>query len=133
MPHLTSTVLTDRAATPVAHTFEPDDKVGNVGFLVESDGVPIGNSKLSVSLRKTQEGRRKAEVKLVIPVTDTVTGEDGVEKLVVLRTNSATLLFDYAPTSTLAERNNLVGMLADALEPEKVVINDTVVKLQGVY
>lgn len=132
MPQLQNVVLTDRKGTPVAHTFTPRDIRDGVGTVIESTGVPVGNSRLSVSLRQTPQGRYKAEVKLAIPV---VSDEEinGITTPKVVRTAFADLTFTFDQTSTEAERNDAVGMLASSLESGKVLLNDLVVKLQGVY
>lgn len=134
MPQLQSVVLKDRATpTPVDHTFIPRDIRSDVGTVIETTGVPVGDSRLSVSLRRTsQNGKYKAEVKLAIPVVVNET-INGVTVPKVARTAFADVTFTFDQLSTEAERNNIVGMLADALASDKVLINDTVVKLQGVY
>ncbi len=134
MPQLQSAVLTDRATpTPVDHTFTPRDIRDGVGTAIETSGVPIGNSRLSVSLRQTTPGGRyKAEVKLAVPVVVNET-INGVTVPKVARTAFADVTFTFDPTSTSAERNNIVGMLADALGTGTALVNDTVVKLEGVY
>lgn len=132
MPQLQNVVLKDRATTPVDHTFTPRDIRDGVGTVIETSGVPVGNSRLSVSLRQTPQGKYKAELKLAVP---TVVNEviNGVTTPAVSRTAFADVTFTFDPTSSEAERNNVVGMLADALAPAKLLVNDTVVKLQGVY
>jgi hypothetical protein len=133
MPQLQSTVLQDRKATPVAHTFTPRDIVSGVGTVIETTGVPVGNSRLSVSLSQTaSSGRYKATVKLAVPVVATQV-VNGVSTPVVQRTAYADLQFTFDATSSEAERNDIVGMLADALGTGKTLVNDLVVKLQGVY
>lgn len=132
MPQLQNVVLKDRASTPVDHTFTPRDIRDGVGTVIETSGVPVGNSRLSVSLRQTPQGRYKAEVKLAVPtvVNETI---NGVTTPVVARSAFADVTFTFDQTSTEAERNNVVGMLADAFAPAKTLVNDAVVKLQGVY
>lgn len=132
MPQLQNVVLTDRASTPVDHTFTPRDIRDGVGTTVETTGVPVGNPRLSVALRQTANGRYKAEVRLVVPVivNETI---NGVVVPKVARIGSAVATFDFEQTSSEAERNNLVGMFASAFAPSKVLINDTIVGLQGVY
>jgi len=134
MPQLASTTLTDRTpTTPVVHTFTPRDIVSGVGTVIETSGVPIGNSRLSVSLSQTaSSGRYKAIVKLARPVVATQV-VNGVSTPVVVRTAFADLTFTFDSTSSEQERNDIVGMLADALGTSKTLINDVVVKLQGVY
>lgn len=134
MPQLQSTVLKDRTTpTPIDHTFVPRDIRNDVGTVVETSGVPVGESRLSVSLRRTsQNGKYKAEVKLAVPVVANSV-INGVTVPTVVRTAFADVTFTFDPLSSEAERNNIVGMLADALAPGKILVNDTVVKLQGVY
>lgn len=132
MPQLQNAVLTDRKATPVAHTFVPRDVRDNVGTVIESTGVPIGNSRLSVSLRQTPQGRYKADLKLAIPVVVNET-INGVTTPKVVRTAFADVTFTFDQTSSEAERNDIVGMLYSALRPAETLVNDVVVKLQSVY
>lgn len=132
MPQLQNLVLKDRKTTPVDHTFIPRDIRQNVGTVVESNGVPVGNSRYSVSLRLTPSGKYKAELKLAVPVVANET-INGVSVPTVTRTAFADLVFTFDQHSTEAERDDLVGMLADSLASSKVLVNDTVVKLQGVY
>lgn len=132
MPQLATTVLKDRESTPVDHTFTPEDITSKgVGFLVESAGVPVGNSRLTVGLNKSSD-RFKPEVRLTVPVIQNST-VNGVTHPVVVREASVIVTFSFASESTEQERNNIVGMIAEALGTSKTVINDTVVKLQGVY
>jgi hypothetical protein len=52
---------------------------------------------------------------------------------VVVRTAYADVTFTFDSTSSEDERNDIVGMLANALDPSATLVNDAVVKLQGVY
>lgn len=134
MPALQTTVLKDRTpTTPVDHTFTPESVTDGVGIVTETSGVPIGNSRLSVSSRKlANSGKYKAEVRLVIPtvVTETI---NGVSVPKVAREAFASATFTFDPASSEQERNDLVGMFADAFATGKTLVNDTVIKLQGVY
>lgn len=133
MPSLQNTVLTDRAATPVNHTFVPRDIVSNVGTVVNSTGVPLADKRLTTSLTKTQgAGNYKAVIKLAVPVVQDQT-VNGIISPMVVRTAYAELTFTFAPTSTEQERKDVVGMMQSALAPAQILINDTVIKLQGVY
>lgn len=131
MPQLQNLVLKDRAATPVDHTFTPRNISDGVGEVVETTGVPVGESRFTISMRRTSD-RYKSKLRLAVPV---VVNQviNGVTTPIVTRTAYVDVAFDFAAESTEAERNNLVGMLADSLLPAKVLVNDTVVKLQGVY
>lgn len=132
MPQLQNIVLTDRAGTPVNHTFVPRDIVDGVGTVVESSGVAIGNNSLSTSLRKTAQGRYKATLKLQIPIVATQT-VNGVDTPVVTRTSYVEASFSFDATSSEQERKDVVGMFQSSLDASKTLVNDTVVKLQGVY
>lgn len=131
MPQLQNLVLTDRAATPVAHTYTPKDIVGNIATVVETSGVPIGNNTYSISLRQT-DGRSKATIKAAFPIVQTET-INGVSQPKVVRVARVSMEFDFANTSSEAERNNVVGMIADSLSTNKTLVNDVLVKLQNVY
>lgn len=132
MPALTSLVLKDRATTPVDHTFTPSELKDGVGTVVESSGQKIGDSKYSVSSRKTAGGRYAAKVKLEVPVVENQT-VNGVTRPVVTRVAYATVDFSFAADSTTVERNNLVGMLADSFAKSKTLVDKTIVDLEGVW
>lgn len=133
MPQLQNLVLTDRTTpTAIDHTFTPREITGGVATIVESTGVPIGDNRCTVSLKRTATGRYKGEVRLTIPVVQNQT-INGVTSPVVVRTAYANCEFTFDATSSEVERANAVGMLASALAPAKVLVNDCIVKLQGVY
>lgn len=132
MPQLQNLVLTDRKATPVAHTFTPFDIKNGVGTVVEQTGVPVGNNRFTVSLRRVGNTRYKAQLQLVMPVTQNET-INGIVTPKVVRTAYADLSFTFEATSSDQERKDLVGMLQSSLDTAKVLVNDTVINLQGVY
>jgi hypothetical protein len=132
MPQLQNLVLTDRAATPVNHTFLPRDIADGVGTVVESSGVPIGDNRFSVTMRRTAEGRYKSTLKGVFPIVQTQT-INGISTPVVVRTAYADITFSFDGSSTEQERKDVVGMMASSLGASQVLVNDTVVKNQGVY
>lgn len=132
MPQLQNLVLTDRAATPVAHTFTPRDVVANVGTVEESTGVKVGDKLFSVSVRKTPNGKSRVTLKLVIPV---VVNEliNGVTVPTVARTSYAETTFTFDPTSSTQERDDMVGMFQSCFDKSQTLVNDAVVGLQGIY
>jgi hypothetical protein len=132
MPTLTTTVLTDREATPVDHSFVPRDIVNGQGTLVETTGVPVGESKLQVALNRNTAGKFKPNLKLVVPVVQTQV-ISGISTPVVVRTSYVDLTVTFDPTSTEQERKNVMGMLYDAVGAGTAFVNDTFVKLEGVY
>lgn len=131
MPQLQVLTLTDRQSTPVVHTFNPENISQNVASVVENKDVPIGNPRLSISLRQTAKAY-KATMKLVVPVVAAST-INGVSTPVVVRTAYATLEFEFDKTSTEAERNNFVGMLQNSLDKSKTLTDGVLVKLEGVF
>lgn len=132
MPSLQNLVLTDRAATPVDHTFTPRDIVSGLGTVVETSGVPIGEKRVQVALNRTTSGRYKGLLKMQIPVVQTET-INGVSTPKVVRTSYVDCTFTFDGSSTEQERKDTVGMLASALDPSKTLVNDAVIKLQGIY
>lgn len=131
MPQLQAITLTDRQSTPVVHTFNPESISQNVASVVENKDVPIGNPRLSISLRQTAAAY-KATLKFAVPVVATST-VNGVPTPIVVRTSRSSHEFEFAKTSNEGERADHVGMIMSALAKDKVLINDVLVKLQGVY
>lgn len=133
MPSIQTLVLTDRAPTPVNHTFTPNDVKGGVGVVIESNGTRVGDREFTVSGRASPVSNRwNAKLKLKCPTIGTKV-ENGITTTVVIRTSFATVDFSFPADSTLQERKDLVGMLQSALDPSKVLVNDTVIGQQGVY
>lgn len=128
----TNLVLTDRAATPVAHTFSPDgDDANGVHVFSEKVGVPAGYSRYTASLRQTS-GKFRALLKLAVPVTQTQI-INGVSNPVVVRTSYAELSFTFDALSSAQERADIVGMLASSLNASQAQINDMVVNVSDIY
>jgi negative regulator of sigma E activity len=105
---------------------------GNVGEVVETTGVPVGDSRATISLTRTSTGRYKAVFKLEVPVVQNQT-VNGVVSPVVVRKAYAEATFSFDAASTESERNDIVGMFSSAMAANKPLFHDTVVKLQGVY
>lgn len=131
MPQLQALTLTDRQASPVAHTFHPESINQNVGSVVENKDVPIGNPRYSLSLRQTAKAY-KGTLKFVVPIVVNQT-INGVNTPVVARASYVNCEFEFDKTSTEQERKDVVGMFQSSLAPGAVLVNDTLVKLQGVY
>lgn len=132
MPSLQNLVLTDRAATPVNHTLTPRDVIGNVGTVVETSGVPLGNNQVSISMRQQPSGKYLGRLHCAFPVVQTET-INGIPKPVLVRVARVKAEFEFDSSSTEQERKDAVGMFASALDPSKVLVNDALVKLQGVW
>lgn len=131
MPALQSIVLTDRAGTPVNYTFVPRDIQAGIGTVVNNGGVPIGEKKLRVSLLE-KNGKMRGEVRLDIPVVATET-INGISVPKVVRSIKISLQMESEKTATETERNDAVGMFYSALASSKVLVNDALVKNEGVY
>lgn len=132
MPQLTNLVLTDRKTTPVAHTLIPVniDKNG-VAYVAESTGTPVADISLSISTRRVND-KIKSRLVLTVPVVQTET-INGISKPKVVRSSVAAVDFTFSRESSEAERNDVVGMFADAFGTAKALVNDAIVKAQGIY
>lgn len=131
MPALQNLVLTDRATTPVNHTLVPRDIIGGVATVVETNGVAIGEPTYSISNRRTA-GKVKSRAVLTVPIVQTeVINGISAPKIVRKAIVDATFTFDLG--STEQERKDAVGMFMSSLDPTKVLVNDTIVKQQGLY
>jgi hypothetical protein len=131
MPSFTTLVLTDRAATPVAHTLVPRDRENGIATVVESTGVPVGETAFSIAPRRSQQ-RVKTRIVLRIPVVQTET-INGIATPKVVREAIVDATFNFAVTSSEQERKNAVGMFQSALDPSKLLVNDTIVKCEHIY
>lgn len=135
MPQLQTLVITDGAATPVAHTYLPREikQPGNIGTVVESTGVPVGDPRVTVSLgQPTTSGRYKPSLRITIPVVQTET-INGVGKPVVVRTAYVEVNCNFDGTSTEVERRDALALIRSALGADKTLVYNTLVKLEGVY
>jgi len=131
MPALQSISILDRAATPVAHVFQPRDVSGGVGLVVNSTGVSVGEERLTVSMRKAaSKFRGKLSLAIPVVVNETI---NGVTRPSVVRTAYANIEVTFDETSSTQERTNIIGMLADALNPSKPLVHKCFVELEGVY
>jgi len=132
MPQLQNLVLTDRAATPVAHTFTPKSKENGVAVVAKSTGVPIGDPKYTISTGKTAAGRMKSTVKLAVPIVQTQT-INGVSTPVVVRTAYVDATFSFASDSSLQERKDAVGMFASSLASTATLVDGVLTAGEGIW
>lgn len=131
MPAIANLVLTDRAGTPVDHTFVPNGIPNGVATLVENDGVLLGSNKFTIAARSTAS-KRKISLRLVMPVlaTETINGIDSPK---VVRTAYANVEFNFDMASTSQERSDIVGMLQDALDSSKTMVDGVLVDGLEIY
>lgn len=132
MPALQDLVITDRAMpTPISHTFTPSGMKDDVGTVVESSGVPIGENRFSISMvRRGGKLRGKAVLQLPVVQTETI---NGVTRPTVVRVAYVEMNVTFDMMSTEAERNDAIGLMASALRADAVLVNDSFVKAQGLY
>jgi len=113
MTQLATLVLKDYADSDTS--FVPRDIAGGVATTVNTTGVPVGDKTVSFSLTRTQTGRRKMTVKLVVPVVQDVEVL-GISKPTVVRTAYAECTFAVEGTSNTAERRDLLAFMVSALK-----------------
>lgn len=132
MPQLQNLVLTDRATTPVNHTFVPRGIADGIAVVAESSGVPIGDKTVSIWSRKTREGNFRITLKYAFPVivTETINGVS-VPKLD--RVSRCEVEFQFAATSTAQERKDTVGQVYSSLAASATLVDKTLVDLEGIY
>lgn len=133
MPTLQNLVLKDRTpVTPVDHTFTPDDVDKGVGTVVESNGTKVGDSKFTISRKKSASGRQNIVAKLTIPVV-VIETINGVQYPKVVRTAYIEIKASFDSASTTQERTNAIGMMQDSLAPSKTLVHKTFVDLEGIW
>lgn len=132
MPQLAGVSLTDRTpVTPVVRAFVPRDVQNGVGAVVFNAGTLIGEQRLTISMKKIGT-RYKGEVRLTLPV---VTNEtiNGIVSPKIVRAAYITTTVSWDEKSSFQERDDAVGLMANALSVTKTLVNDTLVKCEGVY
>lgn len=133
MPQLTSITVDDGETTPVSHTFTPDniDPKTGVAYLSETTGVPLGDNKITISLRPSADGtKKKARFVFSMPqvVTNTTTGVVSVDHVAF---GDANFTFDLK--STTQERKNLVAIMVNAFGGSSSMVDTILEDLRGVY
>lgn len=130
MPARTNIVINDGESTPVAHTFVPMGTLNGVHMWKESDGVPIGDNLLGLSLKKTDTVYR-ARVTLAMPVTVTET-VNGVDRPVVDRIGRFNGEFIFPASSSLQERKNISELVRNMFANASI-FQEVVWDLEDVY
>lgn len=132
MPNLTNVVLKDRAPTPADHTFKPRDTTGGITTLVESNGVPLGDRKITLSQSRSASGRIRATVKLTLPVIQDVE-VNGVVRPTVVRSNYAEFTLNFDPSSSRRERDDTVSFINELCKDGQGVMDGFLVDLEGLW
>lgn len=134
MPAIANIVLTDRAATPVDHTFTFRDKDyinPGVGLFATETGVSASEAKLTLSKRATAT-KRKSKLVLVVPtvVTETINGVDRIKVERYIRYN---VECDADVNSTEQERQDANSMVMSALGGNSAVVDGVIVSGEGLW
>lgn len=125
-------VLTDRAATPVAHTYTPDgDDANGVHVFSEKTSVPAGNPRFTAQLRRSN-GKFRPSLRLQVPIVQTQT-VNGVSSPVIVRTAFIEVSATFDELSTDQERKDAIGLMVSALQPGVTQMNDLLVVLSDIY
>lgn len=132
MPAMTTITVNDRETTPVAHAFVPARRSNDgVNTFLRSGDSPAGREKLTLSLKSSSD-KTKARLVLAVPVViDEVI--NGVVRKAVQRTAYADVTFSYDNLSTLQERKNLVGLVANLLSASEATVDGVVTQLDDLY
>lgn len=125
-------ILTDRAGTPVAHTFTPDgtDSFGNHRWS-EKTGIPAGNNLVSARLRETGSFfKPMMSGKFPVVATQTI---NGVSNPIIVLTDYFKMEFNFSPLTTQQHRADVAGFAYSMLAPTNTQMNDLIVNLSDVY
>lgn len=132
MPQFQTVVLKDNSGAD--HTFAPRDITSGVVNLAESTGVPIADRRLSASVTRTGQGRRKLTFKMAIPVVqDSVI--NGVSRPTVTRSAYADVTLSFDETSSKAEREDLRSFVSELFGPaaKQPMIAKFIGDLEGIF
>jgi hypothetical protein len=128
MPAFAPIAIMDGASTPVSHTYTPNGRPAGVAEFSEKDGVPVGDNSLTVSSKHGT--REKVSLRLRLPqvVSETI---NGVVSPKVARTAYVRMDFDFADTSTEAERTDAIALAASLLGT--ATAGSLIVDLEDIY
>lgn len=131
MPALGSVVVNDRETSPVTHTFTAySRKSPNAVVLREAGTVPVADSFIHLSLERIADGSIKGTYKLTVPIVQTET-LNGLTSVKQIRQSMAAVELRFSGQSTVQERKNVLGMLAESFAASETVINDAFMNAEG--
>lgn len=113
MPAIAALTINDGLATPVAHTFSPQTSDGTKAKWADrSPTIPAGFRVISHEMAEPNGTRtvNKVTMGFMIPVVATVDSAD-----TVVRYNSAQVVLNVNPQSTLQERKDLLAYVTNTL------------------
>lgn len=129
----TSITVNDRETTPIAHVFTPrgDGEQSGTTIFAEPAAVPAGDRKIIVRTRRSD---KKHVVSLVLSNPTLVTELiNGVSVPSVSRVAYGEVTFRFDELSTLQERKNTVGMLANALATSQAMLMASFNDLEAIW
>lgn len=130
MPQLTQISL-NRESDSTTVVFNPTDVSSGVGRLSTSDGVPVGDARIGISNRYTND-RYRLKLTLAVPVVQTET-VNGISRPKVVRTAFADVEFNFSNESNEAERLDVVEYVSGMLADTQSMIRAVLVDLENVY
>lgn len=113
MPAIAALTVNDGLASPVAHTFSPVSTTGSKAKWADrSPTIPAGFRTISHELAEPNGSRtvNKITMGYMVPTVATVNAVD-----TVVRYNSAQVVLNIHPDSTLQERKDLLAYVANSL------------------
>jgi len=131
MPQAAAITVNDRATAPVAHTFSPRSISGDRAIFVEAASAPVGERKIVVESRKTGKNHK---IRLLI-VNPTLVNEtiNGITYPKASRAAFADLTLTFSEESTLQERKDTVGFIANSLSASVTVLDGALTNLEGIW
>jgi len=131
MPAFSSISVNNRELIPEAVVFAPQSNDGGIAAFRNSSGVPVGDKLITIGVRRTSEKVFiRVKVKDPIVVDETI---NGVTQPKVARTAYADVTFSFAVSSTLQERQNIVGYLFGMLDETNALANSVLTTLEDIY
>lgn len=112
MPAIATLTVGDGQATPVSHTFSPQSTTGQRAVWADrSPTIPAGFRTISHEVAEPNGNRtvHKVTIGYMCPFVATVNGVD-----TVVRYNSAQLVLNINPASTLQERKDLQAYILNS-------------------
>lgn len=97
----------------------------------ETAATPAGELRYTVSWRRVN-GTYRVKIDFAYPIVATET-INGVANPKVVRTNYAQVEFKFSELSTLQERKNIVGILANSFASSVTVMDGVLTKLEGLW
>lgn len=129
MPQIAALTINDGLASPVAHTFAPVSTNGTKAKWADrSPSIPAGYRTITFEMAEPSGNRtvNKATFGYMVPTVATVNSVD-----TVVRYNSAQVILNMSPDSTLQDRKDLLAYVANSLD--LALIKSAIENLEPAY